>query len=953
MLRDCLIHIVQANDLPDFSDDGSLLWYNPLEWPNILGSGPVRSVCLEECPSLSAFQTNFSFTDLADFVIIRQMGLKEPQAFGAVSDATLDPEDIEGPVRNTAKNNVFRLPGASLAVWALENPSKYSVDAAIDEKCDRVYSEFKSNYKMQFEFRDETWSNERIKQELKVKNLVINVSNSDENFDTVSSKAYADIVENIENGGTDLQSECGASWYNQWQEFSPSEDCSNGDIDGSISPAIDDCSATGVDDLKDFAEKTCSRRPCAERRSAVGVVDTCIDDLANCQPALDEDLVPLGTVGDKSKGINNAEEDIINNDWDILPEDAQTLTYLIRPGPDFLENAVVCKYFRFSSFWGKRDEDRFQNVDDFSTNYWTRLNYEEQKDALQLVKSEATEGCMPMFVPMNLDLSNRCLPRATKDFIDSIANNELFEEASGDNFDKDTIINALNSIKDVQDKGLRFASDLENVWPLLLITSLALTAVMSLLWILIMRFSAPFITWSTVLLVNLLMIGLTIVSGIHGGLFGSLSKEDLGGGLSEQLPNVDFDDEKAFKIIFYVLLGITVLMILTTLLSIRRIKVAIAMMRVASQSIGHNPGILFYIFVDFALSVALWAWIISVALYIAAAAKVDFQGENPQDSSWTGMRDWDMTLVGAIAYHIVGSFWGGYFLGGFTTLVIAGAVASFYWARGDPKATVASPVLKSVLRAIRYHMGSAALYGLLLTFLQILLIFARMLRCGGTMKSGNACTKCMACFCRSITFCFEVIVKVTSRKAMVMVANHGASFCPSANKVFSLLLQYAGTLTSVTLVGNFIVFLGRLLIAGVSGLVAGLIVENVEDLNVFEIFSDPGGKYFQSTVFLPAILCALASLIVSGYFFQLYNVAIDAVLNCYLHDKDLSPSGNAQYAPPYIVNAIPELQRLAQKKLNRKEDLEGRAQEKKKAASAARRADNNFNRNASNQNDDI
>jgi choline transporter-like protein 2/4/5 len=45
--------------------------------------------------------------------------------------------------------------------------------------------------------------------------------------------------------------------------------------------------------------------------------------------------------------------------------------------------------------------------------------------------------------------------------------------------------------------------------------------------------------------------------------------------------------------------------------------------------------------------------------------------------------DWDARLTRAFVLHLFGLLWANQFIAGFTGTVVAGAVASFYWARGD------------------------------------------------------------------------------------------------------------------------------------------------------------------------------------------------------------------------------------------------------------------------------
>eukprot|EP00882_Tetradesmus_deserticola_P032381 GHRQ01036732.1.p1 GENE.GHRQ01036732.1~~GHRQ01036732.1.p1 ORF type:complete len:143 (+),score=50.40 GHRQ01036732.1:192-620(+) len=47
--------------------------------------------------------------------------------------------------------------------------------------------------------------------------------------------------------------------------------------------------------------------------------------------------------------------------------------------------------------------------------------------------------------------------------------------------------------------------------------------------------------------------------------------------------------------------------------------------------------------------------------------------------------DWDNRLMYAFIYHLFGLLWTNQFIVGFCSVVVAGAVANYYWSRGDTR----------------------------------------------------------------------------------------------------------------------------------------------------------------------------------------------------------------------------------------------------------------------------
>jgi choline transporter-like protein 2/4/5 len=47
--------------------------------------------------------------------------------------------------------------------------------------------------------------------------------------------------------------------------------------------------------------------------------------------------------------------------------------------------------------------------------------------------------------------------------------------------------------------------------------------------------------------------------------------------------------------------------------------------------------------------------------------------------------DWDNRLMYAFIYHLFGLLWTNQFIVGFCNVVVAGAVANYYWSRGESR----------------------------------------------------------------------------------------------------------------------------------------------------------------------------------------------------------------------------------------------------------------------------
>uniref|UniRef100_A0A0M3INU7 Cysteine protease n=1 Tax=Ascaris lumbricoides TaxID=6252 RepID=A0A0M3INU7_ASCLU len=81
----------------------------------------------------------------------------------------------------------------------------------------------------------------------------------------------------------------------------------------------------------------------------------------------------------------------------------------------------------------------------------------------------------------------------------------------------------------------------------------------------------------------------------------------------------------------------------------------------------------------------------------------------------------DETRVFAMqAFNLFGFFWMSCFVSGLADMTLAGAFASYYWALNKPKDVPSFPIIRSIGRAIRYHLGTIAFASLILATVKFL-----------------------------------------------------------------------------------------------------------------------------------------------------------------------------------------------------------------------------------------
>jgi choline transporter-like protein 2/4/5 len=80
---------------------------------------------------------------------------------------------------------------------------------------------------------------------------------------------------------------------------------------------------------------------------------------------------------------------------------------------------------------------------------------------------------------------------------------------------------------------------------------------------------------------------------------------------------------------------------------------------------------------------------------------------------------WDTTLRYMAIFHLFGLLWTWQFIAGLGYMVVAGAVASFYWCRGDSSRVPQCPIMIALKRTLCYYLGSIAFGSLIVAIVQV------------------------------------------------------------------------------------------------------------------------------------------------------------------------------------------------------------------------------------------
>uniref|UniRef100_A0A8C7YUR4 Choline transporter-like protein n=1 Tax=Oryzias sinensis TaxID=183150 RepID=A0A8C7YUR4_9TELE len=474
---------------------------------------------------------------------------------------------------------------------------------------------------------------------------------------------------------------------------------------------------------------------------------------------------------------------------------------------------------------------------------------------------------------------------------------------------------------------MKIFEDYTHSWYWILI-GLAIAMVLSLLFIILLRYLAAIMVWVVIALL-ILVIGYGI---FHCYMeYASLKGEP---GANVTLQELGFQTDFAVYLqlqqtwlAFMIILAIVEVIIILLLIFLRkRILIAIALIKEASRAIGHVMCSLFYplfTFLLLALVIAYWA---VTAVYPLVRLLIYFLCKNINEQTcspanfsdspekkacpdsqclfafYGGETPYHKYLIVLQFYNVFLFFWCANFVIALGQMTLAGAFASYYWAFSKPDDIPTFPVFSSLGRSLRYHTGTLAFGALILSVVQLIRVLLEYL--DHKLKGAqNKFAKFLLCCLKCCFWCLEKIIKFLNRNAYIMVAIYGKNFCTAAKDAFFLLLRNMIRVAVLDKVTDFLLFLGKLLVVGLVGVFAFFFFSGR-----VKAFADtaPNLHYY----WVPILTVAVGSFLIASGFFSVYSMCVDTLFLCFLEDLERN-DGSAE--KPYLM---PENLRKILKKKN-------------------------------------
>ncbi|XP_029919297.1 choline transporter-like protein 1 isoform X1 [Myripristis murdjan] len=422
-----------------------------------------------------------------------------------------------------------------------------------------------------------------------------------------------------------------------------------------------------------------------------------------------------------------------------------------------------------------------------------------------------------------------------------------------------------------------------------------LALVLSLILMVVIRYISLVLVWILTALVVLGSIGGT---GVLWWLY-----VDHRNALNEKTTSV-FGKEVAadnVKALLVYAIGATIFTVVLLLLMFfmrKRVALTITLFHVAGKVFIHLPLLALQPFWTFLSLMLFWVYWIAVLLALGTAG-------NPVKNNSTGLVEYQNKgpLQYMVWYHAVGLIWISEFILAFQQMTIAGAVVTYYftrWGKRNKSQISATPILTSMLRACRYHLGTIAKGSFIITLVKIPRLILTYIH-NQLKGKENACARCMLKACVCCLWCLEKCLAYLNQNAYTATAINSTSFCTSARDAFIILVENAVRVAAINTVGDFVLFLGKVLVVACTAFAGVLALNYQREYTVWV---------------LPLLIVCLFAFLVAHCFLSVFEMVVDVLFLCFAVDtkyNDGSP-GREYYMDKALMEFVENSKKMGRYK---------------------------------------
>ena len=464
--------------------------------------------------------------------------------------------------------------------------------------------------------------------------------------------------------------------------------------------------------------------------------------------------------------------------------------------------------------------------------------------------------------------------------------------------------------------------DFFKTWPYILV-ALGGTVFVCFFLLIIMQWIASIVVWAVIaLFIALIAFGNYLCYSWYFQYSNQSKCGDIGDANFKYLDPECYLQSPNIWLAFSIILSVIgVILLLIMLVLFNRIRIATALLEEASRAIGMMTSTLFGPIVPFFLQIIFAIFWAFVMVFLASVGEAKYTivdaplGSEVMNGSACDISTFNSSMMSTARCHfasyvtpeyklyfqiymVFGLFWMVNFIIAMGEMTLAGAFASYYWAFNKPDDIPTIPIVSSLWRSIRYHLGSLAFGSLIVTIVQVIRV---MLEYVETRLKGfsldNCITRFILCCCQCFFWCLEKFIRYINRNAYIEIAVYGRSFCAAAKDAFFLLMRNilrASVLNSIT---SFLLFIFKLTVT--LGMTVGAFYYFTWDSN--PLIPVPRLNY----IWAPIVAIAIFSYVIAAVFFAVYDMGVDTLFLCFL--EDLERHDGSGEKPYYMPKSLMEI----------------------------------------------
>ncbi|XP_031631172.1 CTL-like protein 1 [Contarinia nasturtii] len=451
-------------------------------------------------------------------------------------------------------------------------------------------------------------------------------------------------------------------------------------------------------------------------------------------------------------------------------------------------------------------------------------------------------------------------------------------------------------------------SDLYNTWPTILMMCFV-AFVLSLFMIGMMGVLTSIISWLICIFAIIASIAITVVLWITYLDVSKVKMDDF------EYSNFDefLRNETMIKSMAIIATIIMIMVIVVVFLMRKKLSGLAALFEEASSCMLEMPSLVIpSILASIALALFLAFWV-TVVVCLATAKHPDYKpllkqspgniselatiplpsipirnNTGPDYKTFTFIEYYDVdVLQNMFWFYLVGLIWTCEFIFACQQLALAGAVVFWYFRKPTD-----SPVLTAIGKLLKYHLGSAAKGSILITLFKIPRLILTYLY--AKLKTGSdKGSECAQCCMKSCICCFwflEKFIRFLNHNAYTVIAIENINFCPAAGVAWNAMMANSIQVATINGIGDFILFLGKLAVGLICGLISVLLLRHRDDVHFY---------------MLPAFFIALFSFFIAHIILSLFEMVVDTLFLCVCEDRAINGS-QGRYKESKLAHLVGE-----------------------------------------------